>query len=108
MDNADIIIVFTHAPDEACATKLAETLIQNQLAACVNIHSPCQSFYTWKQQTERTTEWPMTIKTMRQKYADVEACIIKHHPYELPDILCLNVDGGLPAYLQWVATQIPH
>ncbi|OYY48587.1 MAG: divalent-cation tolerance protein CutA [Methylophilaceae bacterium 17-44-8] len=108
MDNAEIIIVLTHVPDETSANKLAEMLIQHQLAACVNIQSPCQSVYAWNNVIEKTIEWPVTIKTIRQKYAEVESCILKLHPYELPDILCLNVDGGLPAYLQWVNAQIPQ
>lgn len=108
MDNDEIIIVLTHVPDETCANKIADLLIQQQLAACVNIQSPCQSVYAWNNTIERATEWPMTIKTTRQQYAEVESCILKHHPYELPDILCLNVDGGLPAYLQWVSANTAH
>jgi periplasmic divalent cation tolerance protein len=108
MDNDEIIIVLTHVPDETCANKIADLLIQQQLAACVNIQSPCQSVYAWKNTIERATEWPMTIKTTRQQYAEVESCISKHHPYELPDILCLHVDGGLPAYLQWVSANAAH
>lgn len=102
MDNGEIIIVLTHVPNETCANKIAELLIQQQLAACVNIQNPCQSIYTWNNTIHRATEWPLTIKTTHQQYAEVESCILKHHPYELPDILYLHVDGGLPAYLQWV------
>ncbi|HAF00305.1 MAG TPA: divalent-cation tolerance protein CutA [Methylophilaceae bacterium] len=108
MCNQETILVLTNVPNEDCANEIADALIKLHLAACVNILSPCQSVYRWKGNIERTTEIPMMIKTHRLAYAEVEKIILTMHPYELPEIISLNVDGGLPAYLQWVSAQLLH
>jgi len=86
----EIILVLTNMPDQASATLLAESLVTQKLAACVNVLAPCQSIYAWQGKLEHTNE----------------AAIIKAHPYELPEIITINVDGGLPQYLQWVNAQL--
>jgi periplasmic divalent cation tolerance protein len=106
MHDDEIIMVFTHVPDHDCATRMAEALINAQLAACVNISSPCTSIYTWNNQLERTREIPMVIKTHRRLYSKIESMMLSMHPYELPEIIALHVSGGLPQYLQWVNAQI--
>ena len=102
----ETILVLTNMPDEASAKLLAETLVTQKLAACINILAPCQSVYTWQNKLEHTIEIPMLIKTNQALYSTLEAAIIKMHPYELPEIITINVDGGLPRYLQWVTTQL--
>jgi periplasmic divalent cation tolerance protein len=102
MPKDNIIIVLTHAPDQICAERIAKALIKAKLAACVNIGSACQSHYEWENQFEVQTEFPIQIKTCRRCYIELEALILDLHPYELPDIITLNVDGGLNKYLQWV------
>lgn len=99
-------MVLTNVPDVACATQMAEALINRKLAACVNILSPCLSVYRWHDQLERSTEIPMIIKTTRNAYSAVEATLLNMHPYELPEIINLHVDGGLPTYLQWLSAQM--
>lgn len=96
----------TNMPDETSAKRLAETLVTQKLAACVNIMSPCQSVYIWQGKLEQTAEVPMMIKTCLSQYNAVETAILKMHPYELPEIITINVDGGLPRYLQWVSAQL--
>lgn len=105
MSKADIIVVLTHVPDQICAERIAKALIKSKLAACVNIGSRCQSVYEWENKLEVQTEIPIHIKTSRQCYTELEALILEMHPYELPDIISLNVDGGLNQYLQWVNGQ---
>jgi periplasmic divalent cation tolerance protein len=102
----NILLVLTNVPDTETASLLAETLITQKLAACVNILSPCQSIYIWEGNVERANEIPMLIKTTQLQYDALQAAIIKAHPYELPEIISINVDGGLPQYLQWVTTQL--
>lgn len=102
----NILLVFTNVPDAATANQLAEALVTQKLAACVNILSPCQSVYIWEGKVEHTNEIPMLIKTTQLQYDALQAAIIKAHPYELPEIISINVDGGLPRYLQWVTTQL--
>ncbi|MGJ8619073.1 MAG: divalent-cation tolerance protein CutA [Methylophilaceae bacterium] len=102
MPKSDIIVVLTHVPDQICAEHIAKALIKAKLAACVNIGNACQSLYEWENELEVQTEIPIHIKTSRRCYIKLEALILDMHPYELPDIIVLNVDGGLNKYLQWV------
>jgi len=102
----NILLVLTNMPDDASAKTLAQTLIEQKLAACVNLLSPCQSVYTWQGKVEHTEEVPLMIKTDQAHYDALEAAVIKAHPYELPEIISINVNGGLPRYLQWVSEQL--
>jgi periplasmic divalent cation tolerance protein len=96
------ILVLTNLPDLASAENMAQHLVVEKLAACVNILAPCTSIYRWQGKIETTTEIPLLIKTTEQRYQAVEAFIHKKHPYELPEIIHVSVGGGLPAYIQWI------
>ena len=99
------LLVLTNLPDRAAAEKLADALIQKRVAACVNILAPCRSVYRWKGAVQHDEEHPVLIKTTRESYAALEAAIREAHPYELPEIVAVPIERGLPAYLDWVATQ---
>ena len=99
------LLVLTNLPDRAAAEKLAEALIQKRVAACVNIMAPCRSVYRWKGAVQHDEEHPVLIKTTRESYAALEAAIREAHPYELPEIVAVPIERGLPAYLDWVATE---
>jgi periplasmic divalent cation tolerance protein len=101
----DIIIVLTNLPDRAAATKLATLLVEQRHAACVNILAECTSVYRWDGQIRVATEVPLLIKTASSSYSRLEEKIRAHHPYELPEIVSLPAGSGLPAYLDWVATE---
>lgn len=101
----DTLLVMSNLPDRASAEKLAHVLIDERLAACVNVLSPCRSVYRWKGGIEDAEEFPVLIKTTRERYAALEAAVRKHHPYELPEIIALPLAAGLPAYLDWVAAE---
>lgn len=105
---SEVILVLTTLPDIASAEKLAESLIRQKLAACINMLAPCVSIYEWQGQLEKTTEIPMLIKTTIQCYPALEAAVRALHPYELPEIIHVPVTGGLTAYLNWVAHQASH
>ena len=98
----DVILVLTNLPDQESAEKLAQILIQEKIAACVNILAPCTSVYEWQGQLEKSQETPLLIKSTDSKYSLLEACILRHHPYELPEIISVPIDKGLPSYLNWV------
>ncbi|MEK7230926.1 MAG: divalent-cation tolerance protein CutA [Pseudomonadota bacterium] len=98
----DALIVITNAPDRDVALKIAHALIERKLAACVNILAECTSVYRWQGRLETATEVPLLIKTRAAIYDDVEAAIKSLHPYELPEIVAVPVERGLPAYLEWV------
>ena len=99
------LLVLTNLPDRAAAEKLADALIEQRLAACVNILAPCRSVYRWKNDLQHDEEYPMLIKTTAERYDELEAAIRAGHPYDLPEIIALPVERGLPAYLDWVAAE---
>jgi periplasmic divalent cation tolerance protein len=99
------LLVLTNLPDRATAEKLADTLIQKRVAACVNILAPCRSVYRWKGAVQHDEEHPVLIKTTRESYAALEAAIREAHPYELPEIVAVPIERGLPAYLDWIVAE---
>ena len=99
------ILVMTNFPDKKGAVALAEALIAQHLAACVNVLSPCTSIYHWQGKVESADEIPVLIKTLRQHYDQVEQLIKMMHPYELPEVIMVPILNGLPAYLQWIANE---
>lgn len=101
----DAILIITNLPDKASAEALAKKLIQERLAACVNIMAACTSVYHWQGKVETAQEIPVLIKTTRQRYEAAEQTIREVHPYELPEIIMVPLAGGLPAYLDWVAAE---
>jgi periplasmic divalent cation tolerance protein len=96
-------LVLTNLPDRAAAERLAERVIGEQLAACVNILAPCRSVYRWKGSVQHDEEHPMLIKTTAERYPALEQALLAAHPYELPEIIAVPIERGLPAYLDWVA-----
>lgn len=100
-----ILFVLTNVPDEACARRIARTLVERRLAACVNILAPCRSVYRWQGRVEEADELPLLIKCPKAGYPALEAALLELHPYELPEIVALPVEAGLPAYLSWVAEE---
>ena len=99
------LLVLTNLPDRAAAESLADALITEQLAACVNILAPCRSVYRWQGSVQHDEEHPMLIKTTEERYAALEQAIRTRHPYELPEIVAVRIERGLPAYLEWLAAE---
>jgi periplasmic divalent cation tolerance protein len=99
------LLVLTNLPDRAAAERLAEELVQKNLAACVNILAPCRSVYRWKGAVQHDEEHPMLIKTTHERYAALEHTLRAGHPYELPEIIAVPIERGLPAYLEWLAAE---
>jgi periplasmic divalent cation tolerance protein len=100
-----VLLVITNLPDRASADKLAGILIGQRVAACVNILAPCRSVYRWKDEVKHDEEYPVMIKTTAERYPALEAAIRANHPYELPEIIAVPVERGLPEYLGWVAQE---
>ena len=99
------LLVLTNLPDRAAAESLADALITEQLAACVNILAPCRSVYRWQGSIQHDDEHPMLIKTTEERYAALEQAIRTRHPYELPEIVAVRIERGLAAYLKWLAAE---
>jgi periplasmic divalent cation tolerance protein len=98
----ETLLVLTNLPDETQAQQLARSLVEQRVAACVNVLAPCHSVYRWQGAVETATEVPLLIKTSAARYAALEAAIRAGHPYELPEIIAVPMSRGLPEYLQWV------
>ena len=96
------LLVLTNLPDRAAAERLAEALIEKRVAACVNILAPCRSVYRWKDAVQHDEEHPVLIKTTSERYPALEVAIRAGHPHELPEIIAVPIERGLPAYLAWV------
>ncbi len=98
-------LVINTCPDLATATGLAERLVEAGLAACVNIVPGARSVYRWQGALHQDEECLLLIKSTAERYAELEAAIRQHHPYELPEVIAVPIEAGLPAYLAWVDQQ---
>lgn len=99
------LLVLTNLPDVASAEKLARALIESRAAACVNVLAACRSIYQWQGAVETATEIPLLIKTTAENYPQVEAIVRTQHPYDVPELIAIPITHGLPAYLDWLATE---
>jgi periplasmic divalent cation tolerance protein len=105
MQTPSALLVFTTLPDPDSARALARQLVEARLAACVNVMSPCQSIYRWRGQVNEDGEIPLIIKTSAANYDRIEAFVREHHPYELPELVALDITRGLPGYLAWLTEE---
>ena len=101
----ETLLVLTNLPDADTAKRIARLLVEQRLAACVNILAPCTSVYRWNGAVETATEVPLLIKTTRARYAELQATLAEAHPYELPEIVAVPLHEGLPAYLAWIGAE---
>jgi periplasmic divalent cation tolerance protein len=100
-----VLIVLTNCPDAEVADRIARTLVEQKLAACVNRMPAVDSVYRWQGAVERAVEVPLLIKSTRERLPEVQEAIRALHPYEVPEILAIPVVAGLPAYLRWVVDE---
>lgn len=94
-------MVITTVPDRQEAELLAEGILENHLAACVQM-ADIRSLFLWEGALQKEDEVALSIKTTEERYCDLEVYILEHHPYDLPEIIKLPVTGGLPGYLNWL------
>ena len=102
----EVLILLCTCPDTAAARQLAGGLLDRKLAACVNILPEIRSIYRWQGELHDDGETLMVVKTTRQAYAEVEAWLLQHHPYDVPEVLAIQVPAGSAAYLEWVKNEI--
>ena len=101
----ETLLILTNCPDEESANAIALALVESKLAACVNILPRMQSIYRWQGVVESATEIPLFIKSTVTNYPALEAAVRERHPYDVPEIIALPIQAGLPAYLNWVAAE---
>jgi len=99
-------IVLTTAGSQQEAQKIAEALVAQRLAACVNIISGIHSVYRWQGKVEQADEWLLLIKTTESASAPLRDAITKLHSYEVPECIVLSIEDGTPAYLDWIGDSV--
>jgi periplasmic divalent cation tolerance protein len=99
-------LVLTTAGSEEEARKIARALVEQRLAACVNIVPHVQSVYRWNETVEEAVEWLLLIKTTAATLARVRDAIAELHSYQLPECLCVGIEDGSAGYLNWIAESV--
>jgi|ERR1700693_2212424 len=98
----DYISVTTTTNSEANAREIADAILADNLAACIQISAPIESRYWWKGEIETTREWRLTIKTRASLFDDLSSAIRAVHPYSVAQILATPVVAGDRDYLAWI------
>jgi periplasmic divalent cation tolerance protein len=102
MSEPQHLLVITNCPDAAVAGHLAQSVVDEGLAACVNVLPPMRSVYRWQGKVESAEEYLLLIKARRRDYAALEARIVALHPYDVPEVIATPIVAGLAAYLRWI------
>lgn len=101
----DALVIFCTCPDDGTAAALAHRLVDERLAACVNRWPLMGSTYRWEGRVVDQAEVLLMIKTRADRYEALAARIVELHPYDVPEVIALPVERGLPAYLAWLAAE---
>ena len=99
---SESLVVFVTCGSEEEGLKIAHALIEERLAACVNIVSPIRSIYRWEGKVWDEKEWLLIIKTQTARFEDVEKRVKSLHSYSLPEIVALPIINGSSSYLNWL------
>ena len=98
-------MVFSTAPDRATAERIAHALVEERLAACVNVLPGVTSIYRWKEKIERDAEVLCVIKTRASLLARLSRRLSDLHPYDVPEVVGVRIAGGARPYLEWLLEQ---
>ena len=101
-ESSSFVIVLTTFPAGQDPTPLATALVDEHLAACVNVLPAMQSIYRWEGKVERATEHQLVIKTRRERVEALKTRLAALHPYDVPEVLVLPVIDGAGSYLAWI------
>lgn len=104
--SASVVVVLTTLPNPEKAAEIARILVEERLAACVNILPGIRSIYRWKDAIQDEPETLAIAKTTADRAEALHARLIALHPYELPEVIALPVSGGHAPYLAWVAASV--
>jgi periplasmic divalent cation tolerance protein len=97
-----VVLAFSSCPDEVCAQRIAESVVTEGLATCVNRITGLRSTYVWDGRLQDDVEVLLIMKTTEARLAALNARLAALHPYELPELLAIPVTGGNERYLEWV------
>jgi periplasmic divalent cation tolerance protein len=97
-----ILLAISTFPDVETANRVAEALVEEKLAACANIIPAVHSIYRWKEKIETAGEVMVFLKTTEDRLVELQEKLRSVHPYEVPELICIQIDRGSPDYLRWV------
>jgi periplasmic divalent cation tolerance protein len=103
--SGEVVALLMTAPDEETGRRIARALVEERLAACVNVLPGVHSIYRWKGAVEESDEVMLVAKTRAERAAALAARVRALHPYELPEVVALPVTDGSRAYLRWVVAE---
>lgn len=101
----DALLCLSTCPDAETAARVARTLVEERLAACVNRVPGVASTYRWQGEVHDDAEVLLLVKTTRESFVALRDRLVELHPYEVPELIALAIDDGSPAYLQWIAAE---
>jgi len=96
-----ILILMTASTKEE-ATKIVRCLLEEKLIACGNIVGPIDSLFWWKEKIDETTEFLVLMKSCSMLFSKISKRVKEMHSYEVPELIALRIEKGLPAYLSWI------
>lgn len=99
------ITVFVTVPSMEVGKKIAGALLEDRLAACVNIHREITSMYWWKEKIQEEPESLLIIKTKLALFEALEKKVKENHPYEVPEVIALPIVTGSKPYIQWLCDE---
>lgn len=99
------VVVFSTTPDEEAAARIAETLVKERLAACVQVLPGATSYYRWEGKLEKSAEMLLVIKTTRDRLEELVSKVESMHPYDVPELVAVEVAGGAKKYLDWIGQE---
>lgn len=100
------LVVLMTAGSREEADRIANALVAEMLAACVNVLPGVTSVYRWEGEVQRDEEWLLVAKSTRQVLDDLVQCVQALHSYDLPEIIALPIEGGSEAYLRWIDGEV--
>jgi periplasmic divalent cation tolerance protein len=103
--SGEVTVLFVSAPDEETGRRIARALVEERLAACVNVLPGMHSVYRWRGEVEEAAEVLLIAKTRAERAAALASRVRALHPYELPEVVALPVTDGSRAYLRWVVAE---
>lgn len=106
MIDHNVLLILVTVPDKTTAETIAERLVTEKLAACVNIIPGITSIYRWKGEIEKDGELLLLIKSISSKSEDVADAVNELHPYDLPEFIEIQPDGGSVQYLSWIRNEV--
>ena len=98
----DTRVVITTVALHDRAKTIAQTLVEEKLAACVNISAPVESVYWWEGKVDHSLEYVLMMKTTASRVDALRERLVELHPYEVPEFVVLPIEGGSEAYLKWI------